>query len=226
VITFDKDFSVELCGGIHVQHTGEIGFFKIVSESSVAAGVRRIEALTALGAEDYIRDQTTQLEAVKELLGGQGDLTKNIERLLEENGFLKKQLEQFELKQLAALKYTLISQAQEINGLQLIAAKVELSSADYLKKLAYDIRNTMHDNLCLVLAAEIDGKPQLAVMLSDNLVADKGLNAVNLVKELAKEIKGGGGGQPFYATAGGKEVSGLEAIPGKAQALLAQVTIQ
>jgi alanyl-tRNA synthetase len=223
VITFDKDFSVELCGGIHVPSTGEIGFFKIVSESSVAAGVRRIEALTALGAEEYVRDQSSQLEAVKAVMGAQGDLARNIERLLEENNTLKKQLEAFELKQLTSLKYTLISKARDIDGLKLIAEQVDLSSADYLKKLAFDIRNAMPDNLCLVLAAEIEGKPQLAVMLSDNLVAEKGLNAVNLVKELAKEIKGGGGGQPFYATAGGKEAGGLAAIPARAQALIHQL---
>lgn len=223
VITFDKDFSVELCGGIHVPATGEIGFFKIVSESSVAAGVRRIEALTALGAEDYVRQQGMQLEAVKGVLGAQGEPAKQIERLLEENSALKKQLEQFELKQLVSLKFTLLSQAREIGSLKLIAEKVELSSADYLKKLAFDIRQSMPQDLCLVLAAEVDGKPQLAVMLSDNLVADKGFNAVAMVKELAKEIKGGGGGQSFYATAGGKDLAGLDAIPEKARELVSQL---
>jgi alanyl-tRNA synthetase len=100
---------------------------------------------------------------------------------------------------------------------------VELSSADYLKKLAFDLRQAQHENLFLVLAADVDGKPQLAVMLSDNLVADHGFNAVNLVKELAKEIKGGGGGQPFYATAGGKDLAGLANIPAKARELANQM---
>ncbi|MGV3586808.1 MAG: alanine--tRNA ligase, partial [Adhaeribacter sp.] len=222
VITFDKDFSVELCGGIHVPSTGEIGYFKVVSESSVAAGVRRIEAVTAVSAEHYVQEQLQQLEAVKELVGQQGSLTKNVERLLEENNSLKKQLEQFELKQLANQKHTLISKAKKFDQISLIAEKADVSSADYLKKLAYDIRNVVPENLVLVLTAEIDGKPQLAVMLSDNLVADKSLNAVALVKELAKEIKGGGGGQPFYATAGGKDVSGLAAIPAKAEELIAK----
>ncbi|WP_026464590.1 alanine--tRNA ligase [Adhaeribacter aquaticus] len=223
VITFDKEYSVELCGGIHVPNTGEIGFFKIASESSVAAGVRRIEAYTAIAAEEYVQEQLVQLEEVKELVGQQGNLSKNIERLLEENNALKKQLEQFEIKQLAAQKYTLISKAKQINTINLIAERAEVSSADYLKKLAFDIRNTMHDNLCLILTAEIDGKPQLAVMLSDNLVAERGLNAVTLVKELAKEIKGGGGGQAFYATAGGKDANGLANIPAKAEELVSQV---
>lgn len=220
VITFDKNYSVELCGGIHVPNTGEIGLLKIISESSVAAGVRRIEAYTAGYAQDYINEQLSQLDAVKEALGAQSNLAAAIEKLITENTTLRKQLEQFELKQLTALKDTLLSKAQNLNGIQLIAEKVEVSSADYLKKLAFDSRNSMPDNLILVLAAEIDHKPQLAVMLSDNLVADRNLNAVNLVKELAKEIKGGGGGQPFYATAGGKDVAGLNAIPAKAFELL------
>ncbi|QNF35195.1 alanine--tRNA ligase [Adhaeribacter swui] len=220
VITFDKDYSVELCGGTHVPNTGEIGLLKVVSESSVAAGVRRIEAYTAGYAQDYINEQLAQLDAVKEVLGTQHNLATAIEKLVTENVTLRKQLEQFELKQLTVLKDSLLTKAQEINGVKVIAEKVEVSSSDYLKKLAFDARNSMPENLILVLAAEIDNKPQLAVMLSDNLVADRKLNAVNLVKELAKEIKGGGGGQPFYATAGGKEVAGLNAIPAKAIALL------
>ncbi|QMU28727.1 alanine--tRNA ligase [Adhaeribacter radiodurans] len=220
VITFDKNYSVELCGGTHVPNTGEIGLLKIVSESSVAAGVRRIEAYTADQAQDYINNQLEQLESVKEALGAQTNLTAAIEKLLSENNSLRKQLEQFELKQLTTLKDTLLSKSQEIAGVKLIAEKVEVSSSNYLKKLAFDTRNAAGDNLCLILAAKIDNKPQLAVMLSDNLIAERNLNAVNLVKELAKEIKGGGGGQPFYATAGGKETSGLAAIPGKAAELV------
>jgi len=223
VITFDKNFSVELCGGIHVPGTGEIGFFKITSESSVAAGVRRIEAVTALGAEEYVQEQVAQLEEVKELVGQQGSLTKNIEKLLEENTSLKKQLEQFELKQVTALKNLLIGKAQSIDSINFISYRVEVSNADYLKKLAFDIRNAMPENLCLILAAEIDGKPQIAVMLSDNLVTEKSLNATTLVKELAKEIKGGGGGQPFYATAGGKDVNGLDAVISKAADLISNL---
>ena len=223
VITFDKDFSVELCGGIHVPSTGEIGFFKITAESSVAAGVRRIEAVTGLGAEEYVQEQVSQLEEIKELVGQQGNLTKNIERLLEENNSLKKQLEQFELKQVTALKNALINKAQHIDKINFISEKVEVSSADYLKKLAFDIRNAVPENLCLVLAAEIEGKPQIAIMLSDNLVKERNLNATALIKELAKEIKGGGGGQPFYATAGGKDVNGLEAVVAKAEGLITEV---
>jgi alanyl-tRNA synthetase len=219
VITFDKNHSVELCGGTHVKSTGEIGFFKIVSESSVAAGVRRIEAVTANAAENFVHEQLTQLEEVKQLLGSPQTLSKTVEKVLEENSALKKQLEQFELKQVSVLKNVLAGEVQNINGINFIARNVELSSADYVKKLAFDLRQTV-DNLFLVLAAEIDGKPQLTVMLSDNLVAEKSLNATQIVKELAKEIQGGGGGQPFYATAGGKNAAGLANIPAKAEAFV------
>ncbi|MBA9077347.1 alanine--tRNA ligase [Rufibacter quisquiliarum] len=219
VITFNKDYSIELCGGIHVQNTGNIGFFKIVSESSVAAGVRRIEAITADVAEEYVDEQISQFEEVKQLLGVQKDFGKAIEKLQDENSALRKQLEAFELKQVTAQKEKLASQVREVNGVNFLSAKVEVSNADYLKKLAFDLRSVV-DNLVLVLAADVDGKPQLAVMLSDEVVSGKGLNAVQMVKELAKEIKGGGGGQPFYATAGGKEVAGLDAALAKAQGLV------
>jgi alanyl-tRNA synthetase len=220
VITFDKDYSVELCGGTHVNSTGEIGFFKIISESSVAAGVRRIEAVTADVAEHFVQDQIQLLEEARQLLPQPNDVVGSVKRVLDENAALRKQLEQFELRQLNSLKDHLVSTAKEIDGITYIGGQVSVSSADHLKKLAYDIRNVV-GNLALVLAAEIDGKPQIAVMLSDNLVAEKNLNAVALVKELAREIKGGGGGQPFYATAGGKEVQGLQAVPLKGEELVA-----
>ena len=219
VIAFDDNFSVELCGGTHVAATGEIGFFKIISESSVAAGVRRIEAVTAETAEQYVRQQLQQLEDTRHLLPQPTDVVAAVKRVLDENTALRKQIEQFELRQLNSLKEELIGKAQTIKGLQYIAGQVSLSSADYLKKLAFDIRNTL-DKVCVVLAAEIDGKPQIAVMLSDSLVAEQNLNAVALVKELAHEIKGGGGGQAFYATAGGKDLQGLAAVPRKGEELL------
>ncbi|MBX0335013.1 alanine--tRNA ligase [Pontibacter sp. HSC-14F20] len=219
VIAFDRDHSVELCGGIHVHNTGEIGYFKILSESSVAAGVRRIEATTAATAEEYMQQQLNELNAVREVLGTHSNISGAVQKLQEDNKALQKQLEQFELKQLTSLKESLVQKTQSIDGVNFVAEKVDVSNADYLKKLAFDMRQAV-DNLVLVLAAEIDGKPQIAVMLSDNLVADRKLNASQMVRELAKEIKGGGGGQPFYATAGGKEVAGLQAVPGKAQELV------
>ncbi|GGF99156.1 alanine--tRNA ligase [Pontibacter amylolyticus] len=219
VIAFDRDHSVELCGGTHVYNTGEIGYFKILSESSVAAGVRRIEATTAASAEEYMQQQLNELNAVREVLGTHSNISGAVQKLQEDNKVLQKQLEQFELKQLTSLKESLVQKAQSIDGVNFVAEKVDVSTADYLKKLAFDMRQAV-DNLVLVLAAEIDGKPQIAVMLSDNLVSDRKLNASQMVRELAKEIKGGGGGQPFYATAGGKDTSGLQAIPAKAEELV------
>ena len=219
VIAFDREHSVELCGGTHVYNTGQIGYFKILSESSVAAGVRRIEAVTAAVAEDYVQQQLNELHAVRETIGTQSNLSGAVQKLQEDYRALQKQLEQYELKQLSSLKDTLVQQTQQLDGVNFVARQVEVNNADHLKKLAFDLRQVV-DNLVLVLAAEIDGKPQIAVMLSDNLVADKNLNASQLVRELAKEIRGGGGGQPFYATAGGKDAAGLPAVPAKALELL------
>ncbi|MHA6247856.1 alanine--tRNA ligase [Pontibacter sp. CAU 1760] len=219
VISFDREHSVELCGGTHVYNTGEIGYFKIVSESSVAAGVRRIEAVTATVAEEYVQQQLNELHAVREAIGTQSNLSGAVQKLQDDNKALQKQLEQFELKELSTLKDHLARQVQVLDGVNFVADTVAVGNADHLKKLAFDLRQVV-DNLVLVLAAEVDGKPQIAVMLSDNLVADKKLNASQLVRELAKEIKGGGGGQPFYATAGGKEASGLQAVPQKALELV------
>ena len=209
VITFDDQFSKELCGGTHVKATGEIGSFKIISESAVAAGVRRIEAITAEKAEDYILKQGALLQNLKELLKNPADISKSIEILLEENSYLKKEIEKTMIERSAGLKHELVKQAVEINGINFIAQKVNLPNAEAIKNLAYGIKDLM-SNLFLVLAAEIDGKPHLTVMISENLLQEKGLNAGTVVRELAKEIQGGGGGQPFFATAGGKDLSGME----------------
>jgi alanyl-tRNA synthetase len=219
VITFDRDFSVELCGGIHVPATGQIGFFKIISESSIQAGVRRIEAITAERAEAYVDEQVALINDLKELLKSPVDLKKSLESLLEEKSQLSKQIEQFEQQQLQAVKQALLTTVQPVNGFQLIAERVQVSSADMLKQLVYELKAKL-DNSVLILAADIQGKPQLAIMIADELVKEKGLHAGNLVKELAKEIRGGGGGQPFFATAGGSDVSGLDRALEKAKVLV------
>jgi alanyl-tRNA synthetase len=219
VITFDDNFSKELCGGTHVKATGQISYFKIVSESAVAAGVRRIEAITGIAAEHYINAQTLLIQQLKDLLKNPKDITKSVEGLLEENAKLKKEIEKSILEKSSGLKDELAKKAENINGINFIAQKVALPNADAVKNLAYQLKDIVSD-LFLVLAADIDGKPSLTVMLSDNLVKEKGLNAGNIVRELAKEIQGGGGGQPFYATAGGKDVSGLEKALGKAKSFI------
>jgi alanyl-tRNA synthetase len=219
VITFDPGFSVELCGGTHVKATGQIGYFKIVSESAVAAGVRRIEAITADKAEQLIDEQAALLSELKELLKQPKDLRKAVENLLEEKAQLSRQIEAFHQQEVQAIKSQLLSKIQHSNGIAVIAEKVNLPSADSLKQVAYELKAKV-ENLFLVLAANIDGKPQIAVMISDNLVKEKNLHAGNIVKELAKEIKGGGGGQPFFATAGGTEVSGLDKVVEKSKSLV------
>ncbi|RYU83275.1 alanine--tRNA ligase [Hymenobacter persicinus] len=221
VITFDKDYSVELCGGTHVRGTGEIGFFKITSESAVGAGVRRIEAVTGETAEAYVDQQLDLLAQVREALGNPQHLLPGIQKQTEEIAALRKQIEQFELQSLSQQKDQLAARVKPLNGVNFLAAQVQVSSADGLKTLAYQLRQTV-DNLVLVLGADLDGKPQLAVMLDDEIAKAGKLNASTLVRELAKEIQGGGGGQPFFATAGGKNAAGLGAAISKAEALVSQ----
>lgn len=219
VITFDDHFSKELCGGTHVKATGQIACLKIISESAVAAGVRRIEAITAGTAEKYFNDQSVQIRGLKELLKNPNDLLKSVEALIDENNKLKKEIEKSILERAAGLKHELVKNAVLINGVNLIAQQVDLPNTDAVKSLAYAVKD-MIDNLFLVLACDIDGKPSLTVMVSENLVKDKNLNAGNIVRELAKEIQGGGGGQPFFATAGGKNSSGLANALKKAQSFI------
>ena len=219
VITFDDNFSKELCGGTHVKATGNIGYFKIITESAVAAGVRRIEAITGIGAENYINQQSQLIDQLKELLKNPKDIGKSIESLLDENSKLKKEIEKSVLEKSAGLKNELAKKAQNINGVNFIAEKVALPNADAVKNLAYQLKDIVSD-LFLVLAADFEGKPNITVMISENLVKDKGLNAGNIVRELAKEIQGGGGGQPFFATAGGKDVGGLDKVLEKAKSFI------
>jgi alanyl-tRNA synthetase len=221
VITFDPKFSVELCGGTHVQATGVIGFFKILSESSVAAGVRRIEAITAENAEQHVRTELELLEEVRTLFKNPKDLVSSLKSLAEEKHVLEKKLEAVNLERANVLKDELVKKASKSNGHTLIIEKVSVSNADALKNIAYALRNQF-DDLILVLAADVDSKPHVAVMIGEKLVASNKYHAGNMVKELAKEIEGGGGGQPFFATAGGKNLNGLNAVVEKAKMLISK----
>jgi alanyl-tRNA synthetase len=221
VITFDKDYSVELCGGLHVPNTGSIGYLKITAESAGGAGVRRIEAVTGTGAEAYVDQQLDLLAQVRETLGNPQHLVPSIEKQSEEIAALRKQLEQFEQQSLNQQKDQLAAQIKDLNGINFLSAQVQASSADGLKKLAYDLRQVV-PNLVAILGADVDGKPQLAVMLDDEIAKGGKLNATTLVRELAKEIQGGGGGQPFFATAGGKNVAGLGAAIAKAEEIVSK----
>ncbi len=209
VITFDPTFSVELCGGTHVPATGEIGMFKFVAESSVSAGVRRVEAYTGEKAMTEINKQLAIVEEIKELFKGQNDLVKAVKALQEERNLLAKKIEILENEKLQEIKERLYAKIISVGDINMIAEVVEVPSADALKQLAYELKAKIGDLYC-VLGAEVNGKPQLAVMIAENLVASKNLNAGQIIKEIAKEIKGGGGGQPFFATAGGNNVSGLK----------------
>jgi alanyl-tRNA synthetase len=208
VITFDREYSVELCGGTHVSATGSIGLFKIISESSVAAGVRRIEAITADGAEAYVNNELALLDQLKDLLKNPKDPLKAIQTLMEEKAQLQKDIEGINQEKVKGLKQTLLKSAIEVGDCKIILQQVELPNAELLKQISFELKNEL-TGLVLILAANLEDKPMLSVMIDESLVASKGLNASELVREMSKEIKGGGGGQPFYATAGGKEIAGL-----------------
>ena len=208
VIIFDREYSIELCGGTHVKATGEIGYFKITSESAVAAGVRRIEAITAVAAENYINEQLDVIREIKEELKAK-DLKKSIEALINQNADLSSQIEALMREKVKTIKQEVKAKIQTVNGINFASEKIELDSNDGIKDLAFQLKAETKD-LFLVLGSIVKGKPNLTVMISDNLVKEKGLNAGNIIRDLAKEIQGGGGGQAFYATAGGNNPEGLE----------------
>ena len=206
VIRFGE--SVELCGGTHVNATGQIGLFKIVSESAIAAVIRRIEAITGERAEQFVNGQMETLKTIREMVKSPADVTGSIAGLLKENSELSRKVEAFGREQTRQLKADLKGRVTVEHGVNIIAAQVDVENAGMLKDLAFGLKNEV-DNLFLVLGADIGGKPNLTVMISENLVKDKALNAGRIVREAGREIAGGGGGQPFYATAGGKDPSGI-----------------
>ena len=210
VITFDPAYSIELCGGTHVSATGEIGLVKLVAESAVAAGVRRIEAITGEGAEQYFKEQSQVMTQIKSLLNNPKDVVKGVESLIEETNALKKQVEQFVHEKAQGIKKELLGKVENINGVNCIVATVNLP-AEAIKNISFELKNQI-DNLFCLLASDVDGKPMISLIIAENLVAEKSLNATNIIRELAKDIQGGGGGQPFYATAGGKNAAGLPSV--------------
>ena len=213
VIRFGE--SVELCGGTHVHATGQIGMFKLTSESAIAAGVRRIEAITGVKAEEFVYSQVETIKEIKTILGNPASVTQAATKLVEENEALRKEIEMFQAEKLKEIKSTLKQKVQQHDGINIISECVTVSNADAIKDLAFQLKNEVAD-LYLVLGAEIAGKAVLTIMISDKLVETRQLNASNIVREAAKEIQGGGGGQAFYATAGGKNPAGLESAIAKA----------
>jgi alanyl-tRNA synthetase len=205
------DTSVELCGGTHVKSTGEIGLLKIVSESSVAAGVRRIEAYTGAGAINYYNDQLMKLNRIHDSLGNVKDIVVATQSLKEENAQLKKQLEVFETEKAVQLKNELKSKIEMINDSHFLAEEITLSNADAIKTICFQLKQE-YSNICIVLAYPLGEKHMVSVALSDDIIKSKNLNASAIIKEIAPLIKGGGGGQPFFATAGGTDTSKLKEV--------------
>ncbi|HKX86324.1 MAG TPA: alanine--tRNA ligase [Flavobacterium sp.] len=200
--------SMELCGGIHVKNTAEIWYFKIISEGAVAAGIRRIEAITNDAVKDFFANQENLIAEIKEVLKNPQDVMKSVVSLQDENAKLKKQVEQLLKEKAKNLKGELASQLQSINGVDFLAVQVDLD-ANGAKDLAYELGNNKN-NLFAVLATVTEDKPMLTCYVSKELVEAKGLNAGQVVRELGKYIQGGGGGQPFFATAGGKNPAGVK----------------
>jgi alanyl-tRNA synthetase len=220
VVTIDPSYSIELCGGTHVSSTGELGFFKIISESAVAAGVRRIEAICGTAAEQYINDQIWQLRTAKESLKNPKDLTKAIQALYEENSLIKKQLERYEQASLLSLRNELEQKKQFINGIQFVGEMVPITNAEALKKLAYELKPRLQDFI-IVLAANIEGKAALVLLFDEMVAANKDLDASKIIKQqISPLIKGGGGGQKTLATAGGQDATALHQAIEAVKALL------
>ena len=220
VVIMDADYSVELCGGTHVGATGELGIFKITSESAVAAGVRRIEALCGQAAEQFLDNSLKQLATVKELFKNPADVVKIIESTLSENAELKKKVEHFENRLLVTIRNELLQKDEIINGITFLGDIIEVPNADALKKICFDLKNKLNDHVA-VLCANIGGKPFVAIGISDTVVATKGYDAGKIIKEtVAPLIKGGGGGQKNLATAGGQDASNLRLVIEKVRSLL------
>jgi alanyl-tRNA synthetase len=219
VVIIDPKYSLELCGGTHVGATGELGIMKILHESAVAAGVRRIEAVSGGAAEHFISEQISSLRNIRETLKQPKDIAKAVENLLQENNEAKKEIEKLEARQLSAIKVELLKRKTQVDGISFIGEIVEVSSADALKKLCFDLKSELK-NYAVVLAANIGGKPQVAVMLDEAVSTRKNLEAPKIIKEqIAPLIKGGGGGQKTLATAGGQDASNLKQVIEKVKEL-------
>lgn len=201
--------SIELCGGTHVSATGRIGFFRIISESSVAAGVRRIEAVTGAGAEKMLYQVEDLLKEVKELFNNNPQIITAIKKTIEENAELAQQVQAALKEKVASVKQHLLSQREELGGVRIFKVQQNVS-AELIKDLAFQIAGELTESFIFIGATDEGGKPNLTLMLSRDLVESKGWNASNILRSAAKHIQGGGGGQPHFATAGGKRVEGLD----------------
>ncbi|HET7360397.1 MAG TPA: DHHA1 domain-containing protein, partial [Salinimicrobium sp.] len=216
MVVFDK--SMELCGGTHVENTSELWYFKILSESAVAAGIRRIEAISSEAAKDYFLEQTKSLEKVKSLLKNQKDPVHAISNLQQENTSLKKEVEVLQREKAKNLRLELQNEIKTINGIHFLAKKINLDMGG-IKDLSFQLGREFTD-LFLLFGTEQNGKAMLSCYISKELVKERNLDAGKVVRELGKHIRGGGGGQPFYATAGGKNPDGIEEALEKAKGFI------
>ncbi len=220
VVIMDPDYSIELCGGTHAGSTGELGFFKILHETAVGAGVRRIEAVSGKAAEDIINKEFTLLKTIREQFKNPKDLSKAIENLHTDNIVLKKELEKAEAKQLVELKNALLQKMEIVNGISFIGEMVEVPHSDALKKLCISLKNEMN-NYAIILATGIEGKAGVAIAFDEKTAVSKSLDAPKIIKEyVAPLIKGGGGGQKTFAIAGGQEISKLKEVIEKVKSLI------
>ena len=202
--------SCEFCGGIHASSTGRIGFFKIIAESSVAAGIRRIEAKTGRECEDLLYVMEDHLKAVKAFFNNAKDLEGAIQKFISEHDTMKKEIEQFQAQAVERMKQYLMTEIHTVNGVNVITRVVEMQPAQ-VKDLVFQLRAAVEAPLLCVIGSKFQDKPMLTIMMSDDLVNDHGLNAGQMIREAARLIQGGGGGQPHYAQAGGKDAEGLTA---------------
>ena len=210
--------SCEFCGGIHAKSTGRIGMFKIISESSVAAGIRRIEATTGQECENLLYALEDSVKTIRALFNNAKDLKGVIEKYIDEHVAMRKDIERMHAEGVNRMKESLLQKARQVNGVTVVSAVVPLPAAS-VKDLVFGIREKVGENLVCVIGSADGGKPTLTVMLSDDMVKEHSLNAGSIVREAAKLIKGGGGGQPNFATAGGKDTDGLSAAVDKVLAL-------
>jgi alanyl-tRNA synthetase len=200
--------SKELCGGIHVKNTADIWHFKIISEGAVAAGIRRIEAITGNAVKEFYTTQENTLAEIKETLKNPQDILKSVATLQEDNAKLKKQVEQLLKEKIEGLKNNLVAEFQEVNGIHFLAKQVELNMSA-TKDLTQAL-GTAKSNSFVFLASVEDNTPNIHCYISKELVAEKGLNAGNVIRELGKYIDGNGGGQPFFASGKGKNTNGIQ----------------
>ena len=201
--------SIELCGGTHISSTGRIGTFRIVSEGAIAAGIRRVEAVTAAKCEEYLYSKEDMVTEIKNLLHNAPDIMQGLHRLISENEEMKRQVNEFMKEKVDQLRQQIIAKKEEVNGVTLFRAELPAGLSEVAKDLAFRLKNQFPEKMLFVAGTHKSDKPMLTVMLSDDLVAE-GLHAGKMVREAAKLIQGGGGGQPHFATAGGKNPDGIK----------------